>query len=61
MNYSGEMKVDRANVSKLVGVEANLNAILTIRNQHKLDGKVDQTTHYCIASPPLDSRAFLTE
>lgn len=38
---------------------ANLNAILMIRNQRKLDGKVEQMTHYCIASPRWTAERFL--
>lgn len=38
---------------------AKLNAILMIRNQRKIDGKVAQETHYYIASPIWEAKRFL--
>lgn len=38
---------------------ANLNSILMIRNQRKVDGKDEQTTHYYIASPIWKAERFL--
>jgi predicted transposase YbfD/YdcC len=38
---------------------AKLNSILMIRNQRKLDGKVEQETHYYIASPIWKADRFL--
>lgn len=38
---------------------ANLHAILMIRNQRKLNGKVEQTIHYYIASPVWSAYRFL--
>lgn len=38
---------------------AKLNSILMIRNQRKVDGKVEQYTHYYIASPVWQADRFL--
>ena len=38
---------------------AGLNAILMIRNQRKVNGKVEQYTHYYIASPVWKAERFL--
>jgi predicted transposase YbfD/YdcC len=38
---------------------ANLHSILMIRNQRKVEGKVEQSTHYYIASPVWEADRFL--